>query len=201
MRSELSPSDLQIILDEADVAARRLSRRMRLSRDDLADSRQELLVDLIARLPAFDPGRGTIGAFAGIVMANRATRLAHRVHHHRRMFGVVPRSLDEIVPNGGGATRGDITAEEDGLAAVLGQPVDAFAESERRIDLERGLGTLGAEERVLVAALYRTDTAHQLAATGLGSRSDLYRRAREIRLSLVAAGLGRIANGVGRSFA
>jgi hypothetical protein len=62
----------------------------------------------------------------------------------------------------------------------------------------RGLGTLGEPERVLVGALYRSGTAHRLAETGFGSRSDLYRRTREIRFSLVAAGLGRIANAVGR---
>ena len=199
MRSSISPSDLRILLHEADMAARRLSRRLRLSRDDLADLRQDLLVDLLARLPAFDPERGSIGAFAGLVMANRATRIARGVGRHRRMFGASPASLDDPLPNGDGATRGDSIAEEYGLAAILGQPVDRIAEAERRIDLERGLGTLDGEERRLVSALGKA-SPHQLAASGLGSRSDLYRRTRQIRLSLIAAGLGRIANGVGRSF-
>lgn len=199
MRSSISPSDLRILLHEADMAARRLSRQLRLSRDDLADLRQDLLVDLIARLPAFDPKRGLIGAFAGLIMANRATRIARGVGRHRRMFGASPVSLDDPLPNGDGATRGDSIAEEYGLAAILGQPVDRVAEAERRIDLEKGLGTLDHDERDLVSSLYGA-SPHRLARSGLGSRSDLYRRTRQIRLSLIAAGLGRIANGLGRSF-
>ena len=55
MCSPISPPDLQVLLLEADVAARRLCRKLRLSRDELADLRQDLLTDLIARYPAFDP--------------------------------------------------------------------------------------------------------------------------------------------------
>jgi len=197
MRSPISPPDLQVVLHEADVAARRLCRKLRLSRDDLADLRQDLLCDLIARFPAFDSERGSIGAFAGLVMANRATRIALGVHRHRRMYGEFPASLDDPLPNADGATRGDLIGEADGLPAILGQPVDRIAEVEHRIDVERGLGTLDKGERVLAAALTQ-GSPHRLARSGLGSRSDLYRRTRELRLTLLSAGLGRIANGVGR---
>jgi RNA polymerase sigma-70 factor (ECF subfamily) len=57
-------SDLQILVHEADLAARRLVRRLRLPAHEREDLRQDLLVDLIARLPAFDPARGRLGAFA-----------------------------------------------------------------------------------------------------------------------------------------
>lgn len=199
MHSSISRDDLHILLHEADIAARRLVRQLRLPRADLDDVRQDMLLDLLARLPAFDSERGSIGAFAGMVMTHRATRIAHRVSRHRRMFGAYPASLDDPLPNGDGATRKDMIPEEDGLAAILGQPVNKIAEIECRIDLEVGLGTLDDEERSLVSALYRA-SPHQLARSGLGSRSDLYRRTREIRLSLITAGLGRIVNGVSRSF-
>ena len=52
MHSSISRDDLQILLHEADIAARRLVRQLRLPRADLDDVRQDLLVDLIARLPA-----------------------------------------------------------------------------------------------------------------------------------------------------
>ncbi len=199
MRSSITHPELRVLLHEADVAARRLCRTLRLSRDDLADLRQELLVDLIARFPAFDRTRGSIGAFAGLVMANRAARLAQGVRRHRRMFGEFPASLDDPLPNsdGAGATRGDLIAEADGLAAMLGQPVDQIAEVEHRIDVERGLGGLDRGKRILAAALYR-GSPHELARGGFGSRSELYRRTRDLRLTLLSAGLGRIADGVGR---
>ena len=114
MCSPISQPALQVLLHEADVAARRLCRKLRLSRDDLADLRQDLLADLIARFPAFDPERGSIGAFAGLVMANRSLRIAQGVRRHRRMYGEFPASLDDPLPNSDDATRGDLIAEADG---------------------------------------------------------------------------------------
>ena len=188
MRTRLTPASLQIIQHEADIAARRLIRKLRLSKNDLADLRQELLIDLIARLPAFDPKRGSLGAFAGIVMANRAAHLAHKVKRERRLFGAVPTSLDETLPEGDGATRGDLVSEEDGLSAYFGQPVDAFATVERRLDVERGLGTLGPDDARLSAALSQSNI-DDLVDRGLAARSSLYRRVKNIRLALLAAGL------------
>jgi RNA polymerase sigma-70 factor (ECF subfamily) len=188
MRSSIPADELHVLLHEADVAARRLIRQLRLPRVDLDDLRQDLLLDLIARLPAFDPERGSIGAFAGIVLANRATRIANRVRRERRIFGPVPVSLDETIPDSDGLTRGDLVAEGEGLAAYFGQPVDAFAAAERRLDLERGLGSLDRDDGALSAALSQT-TVDRLAANGRGARSSLYRRVRDIRLALAAVGV------------
>jgi RNA polymerase sigma-70 factor (ECF subfamily) len=188
MQSPISRADLQTLLHEADAAARRLTRKLRLSKDDLADVRQELLVDVIGRLPAFDPNRGSLGAFAGIVMANRAARLAHKVKRERRLYGAVPTSLDETLPKGDGATRGDLVSDEDGLSAYFGQPVDAFAEVERRLDVERGLGALDPNDARLSAALSQSNI-DELVDRGHATRSSLYRRVKNIRLALLAAGL------------
>lgn len=188
MQSPISRTELQTLLHEADVAARRLTRKLRLSKDDLADIRQELLVDLIARLPSFDPKRGSLGAFAGIVMANRATRLAHKVKRERRLYGAAPISLDETLPDSDGATRGDLISEGESLSAYFGQPVDAFAEVEHRLDVERGLGALDPDEARLSAALSQSNI-DELVDRGHAARSSLYRRVKNIRLALLAAGL------------
>ena len=66
-----SPEQLHTLLHEADAAARSLVRRMRLPRHDLEDIRQDLITDAFARLAAFDPARGSIGAFVATVMAHR----------------------------------------------------------------------------------------------------------------------------------
>lgn len=188
MQSPISQADLQTLLHEADIAARRLIRKLRLSKEDLVDVRQDLLVDLIARLPAFDRERGSLGAFANVVLRNHATRIAARIKRERAAFGAVPVSLDEVPPGGNGATRGALTAEEDGLSAWLGQPADGFAAIEQRLDVERGLGLLDRRDGALCAALAHT-TIERLAAQGRGSRSTLYRRLEEIRLALTAHGL------------
>lgn len=188
MRCSISQDDLRTILYEADAAARRLLRQLRLSRSDLDDLRQDFLVDLIARLPAFDRERGSLGAFAGVVMANRATRLTQKVKRQRQLHGATPISLDDHILDSDGAARGDLIAEEDGLPACLGQPVDAFAAIDRRIDVERGLGALDPNDAKLAAALSHL-TVDELAGRGPASRSGLYRRVKTIRLALLAAGL------------
>lgn len=187
MPHAISASDLQLLLLEADGAARRLARRMRLPRVELDDVRQDLLVDLIARLPAFDPQRGSLGAFAGVVLRNHATRIAAKIRREREMVGPTPVSLDEVLPGRDGAARGELIAEADGLSAWLGQPVDGFTEVEQRLDVERGLGTLDRRDGALCAALSHA-TIESLAAQGRGSRSGLYRRLKEIRLALTAHG-------------
>jgi hypothetical protein len=52
MHPPISQADLLTILDEADAAAARLRRRLRLPRADFDDLRQDLLLDPIRRLPA-----------------------------------------------------------------------------------------------------------------------------------------------------
>jgi RNA polymerase sigma-70 factor (ECF subfamily) len=188
MRPEISPEDLKFLLHEAELVARRLIRTLRLSRGDLDDVRQDLLADLIARLPSFDAERGSLGAFANVVLTNRAHRLAERVRRERGIFGVDPLSLDEVVEAAEGLTRGDLTPEADGFSAFLGQPVDAAAITEQRIDAERGLGLIGPDDRSLCAALSHK-TIDRLAISGRGSRASLYRRVKEIRFAFTAYGL------------
>ncbi len=188
MSFEFSPDDLHVLQHEADMAARRLLRQLRLPKNDLSDIRQDLVLDALARLKRFDPRRGSLGAFLATVMANKATRIARQVKTHRCLFGANPISLDEPLPGFEGTTHGDLLSEDDGFAALCGQPTDAFAAIERRIDLERRLGILSRKDGALCAALSQA-TVDELATAGHGARATLYRRAREIRLALTAVGL------------
>ncbi len=188
MSLSIFSSDLKTLQHEADVAARRLLRKLWLPYQDLADLRQEFLLDLIARFPAYDPARGTVGAFAGIVTANKATRLARQVQRERRLFGFSPVSLDAPLPDGDGAVIGDLVSENESLAALLGQPFDAIGDAERRIDIERALGRIERRDGALCAALSHTNIG-QLTAQGHGARSSLYRRVKEVRMEFLAHGL------------
>lgn len=192
MHADLPDADLKILLREAAFAARRLIRRLRLDWQDLADLSQDLLFDCLARLPAFDPARGTLGAFAGCVMAHHAKRIALRIRRERLLFGVNPVSLDEPVSGADRfdavTTRGDMVAEADGYAALMGQPTDWTAILERRLDLERATTALDASARELCAGL--ADASPQdLADVGGGSRAGIYRRVGKLRLSLLSAGV------------
>ena len=123
MYPPIAPADLATLIDESDRAARRLHRKLALPAADLDDLRHDLLIDLICRLPGFDARRGTIGAFAGIVLRNQCARIAIRHHRRRRAQGGTVLSLD--APAGSSVEPlGCLLAESDGLAAWHGQDRD-----------------------------------------------------------------------------
>lgn len=188
MQIELSPDDIETIIREADAAAQRLRRKLCLPVCEREDLGQDLLVDLLRRLPAYDPSRGSIGAFANIVLRNQSSRIAMRHHRQRRAQGGSLLSLE--VPLAG--TRepvGDTLTEDDGLAAWHGQTCCAATVTELCHAMETALARLPAEDRRFCAALaHRPVTA--LAAEGFGSRSALYRRLADLRHVLTAHGLG-----------
>ena len=188
MQIELSPDEIETIIREAGAAAQRLRRKLCLPVCEREDLGQDLLVDLLRRLPAYDPSRGSIGAFANIVLRNQSSRIATRHHRKRRAQGGSLLSLE--VPLAG--TRepvGDTLTEDDGLAAWHGQTCCAGAVIELHHALQAALARLPAEDRRFCAALaHRPVTA--LAAEGFGSRSALYRRLADLRHVLTAHGLG-----------
>ncbi len=188
MQIELSPDDIETVVHEDDAAAQRLRRKMRVPLCEREDLGQDLLVDLLRRLPAYDPSRGSIGAFANIVLRNQSSRIAMCHHRQRRAQGGSLLSLE--VPLAG--TRepvGETLTEEDGLAAWHGQTCCAAAVTELHHALQAALARLPAEDRRFCAALaHRPITA--LAAEGFGSRSALYRRLADLRHVLTAHGLG-----------
>lgn len=188
MQIELSPDDIETIIREADAAAQRLRRKLCLPVCERGDLGQDLLVDLLRRLPAYDPSRGSIGAFANIVLRNQSSRIAMRHHRQRRAQGGSLLSL-EVPLAGAREPVGDTLTEDDGLAAWHGQTCCAAAVTELRHALQAALARLPVEDRRFCAALaHRPVTA--LAAEGFGSRSALYRRLADLRHVLTAHGLG-----------
>jgi RNA polymerase sigma-70 factor (ECF subfamily) len=179
--------EVQVLLREVDQTARRLRRKLRISRQDEEDLRHDLIVDLLARLPKFDPERGTLGCFLNVVLAHRSSRIVHKWAAQRRLYGEPVTSLDQPLPNADGETLGDLIAESDGYGAIW-QKTDRFASIEQRLDLERALASLDKDQRSLCIDLLDR-TPEQISASGGGSRATVYRRLRDLRLGLTAAGL------------
>ncbi len=189
MAHPLSGTEVKTIVDEANIAAHRLARRLRLARHHIEDVHQDLLVDLIARMPSYRSCRGTIGAFAGTVFSHKASRIAASARRERDLFGHQTVSLDEPVPGGDGLSFGDVLPASGGYGAFFGQPTDDAQDSERRLALATSLSVLSTEDRSFCAAVADA-TVDQLAARGAGSRSTLYRRLARIGLDLTAVGIG-----------
>lgn len=172
--------------------ARRVCRNARLPAHQAEDIRQEMLLDLLTRLSAFDPDRGSLEAFATVCFRHRGSRIAAR--ERREEAARHPARLDQPVCDLGSAgaeehlTLAETIPEAESYAAWCGQPTDAIAATERRLDLEAASAALDERDHVLCAAL-ATSTPHEVAARALFGRSTLYRRLHEMRLRLLAAGL------------
>lgn len=188
MQIKLSPDDIETIIREADAAARRLRRRLQLQTCDREDLGQDLLVDLLRRLPAFDPSRGSIGAFAGLILRNQSSRIARQHHQVRRAQCGTMLSLDAPIA-GGTEPLGSLLAEADGLAALHGRDLSATEDADLRHDLARVLGDLPEDARTLCAALGTCAIAEIVGRTGT-SRSALYRHVAQLRLDLAMRGFG-----------
>ncbi|MSU92097.1 hypothetical protein GE300_21370 [Rhodobacteraceae bacterium 2CG4] len=188
MQIELSPNDVETIIRESDAAAQRLRRKLSMPVCEREDLGQDLLVDLLRRLPAYDPSRGSIGAFANIVLRNQSSRIAMRHHRQRRAQCGSLLSL-EVPLAGAREPVGDTLTEDDGLAAWHGQTCCTAAVTELHHALQAALARLPAEDRRFCAALAHRPVA-ALAAEGFGSRSALYRRLVDLRHVLTAHGLG-----------
>lgn len=188
MQIELSPDDIETIIREADTAARRLRRRLQLQTCDREDLGQDLLVDLLRRLSTYDPSRGSIGAFAGLILRNQSSRIAMRHHQVRRAQGGTLLSLDAPI-TGGTEPLGCLLAEADGLAAWQGQDLSTAEGADLRHDLARALGDLPEDARTLCAALGTCAITEIVGRTGT-SRSALYRHIAQLRLDLAMRGFG-----------
>ncbi len=189
MQIELSPQHIETILFEAQSASRRLHRRLGPSGHDLDDLCQDLLIDLLRRLPAYNPARGSLGAFAGLILRNQASRIARRTMKERRAQGGTMLSLDAPLSQVDPRPMSEVLSEQDGLATHHGQSIDARLASEQSVDLGRALGHLSPKERAICAGL-STGSVAMLAKRGLGSRSNLYRRIFNLRFALALHGLG-----------
>jgi RNA polymerase sigma-70 factor (ECF subfamily) len=165
----LDQSDVAILRHEAERAAARLVRSLRLPGHCHDDLCQDLLVDLIARLKWYDPQRGSLGAFAGKIIRHRASRLAKRMLGERRHLV----SLEDMAASG---------------RLVPERTTNPFPEIDRGIDRDRAEASLPATQRSYWTAL-NEDTLSQISrGINAPSRATLHRVLRDIRLTLMMAG-------------
>jgi len=187
MPPRLSTNDVVTLIDEANRAARRLHRKLHLPHADLEDLSQDLLLDLICRLPGFDARRGGIGAFANIVLRNQSSRIAMRIQRQGREQGGWMFSLDAPMA-GSREPLKNLLLEEDGLASWSGQRPFDIDMQHARLATDCALARLRDDDRQLCRALSWL-TVSDLVAHGDLKRATLYRRISALRPVLTAFGL------------
>jgi RNA polymerase sigma-70 factor (ECF subfamily) len=178
----MTPLTLATLQREAQHGSRRLARRLNLCREAEADICQDLLVDLLARLHRFDPDRGSLGAFAGRIVANQACCIARQILRDRRVMAC---SLDQ---DDSCRVQRDQIPEEQGFTALFGQLADAGRAMELNLDIAR-CGTRLTEAETALCGWLAEHPVTELVRMGIGSRSGLYRRIAELRALFTASGL------------
>jgi DNA-directed RNA polymerase specialized sigma24 family protein len=183
----LNLSDYAELRREADRAAAGLVRRFHLPAADRDDLRHDLLVDLFVRLKDFDPSRGTLAAFAVIVIRHGVPRLAARLRRDSALFA--PLSLDDPISGLNSATLGGTVAEDDDYTARFWPPTNPIDALEHRLSLDRALNTLSPKWLGLCVDLIASSVG-RLCTEREPSRATFYRQLKDVRLCLMAAGLG-----------
>lgn len=161
----------------ADRAAARLCRHGREYQLDREDVRQDLLLDLLSRLGAYNASRGTLQTFVSVCFKHRSARLmrnAYREHLARH-----PADLDGPVVQGGTTRVIDTLGESEGFGAWVGQPTDLLLQLEQQLDLDRMLSGLPAAMTPLCAALMGDQLSQGIAASC--SRTTQHRRLQDLR--------------------
>ena len=164
-------------IERASVQARLLAASGAFSLDEVADARQDLLLDFLWRAPKFDSSRGTFEGFVYGVMKNRAAVLVVR---RRRRTGHEP-------------------STEDVWHGSTGKPSDSIdsLEARHQRDVEPGLiASIGVQRvldglppQLLKLALLLSEMPVLEACVQMGrSRSCVFRLTRQIEDAFVRAG-------------
>ncbi len=174
--------------------ARQLIGKYGFTPDDRDDIEQELTLDLLRRLPHFDPARSRLEDFIARRLDNAVARL---IEHRRALKRDCPFDLCSLYEVAARSEEGEVLhaelAQEDALRTLSGTTRRSpEEETDLRTDLARALALMSPEQRAICRALLHSDLNKKQLAKRLGiSRDTLYERLREIRRICERLGLGQ----------
>lgn len=174
--------------------ARQLVGRAGFTESDREDLEQEMVIDLLRRIPKFDPARAKRETFITRIVEHKVCTLIEAQKAAMRDYRMRRASLhDEIDDEDGGRVERWQTLDQETYLQRTGVADRGEAEQrDLRIDLEAALADLPPALRHLCEKLARltvTDVSH---ATGV-PRSTLYDSMKQIRARFERAGLAAYA--------
>ncbi len=157
---------------------------------EVEDVQQDLIADVLSRLPRYDGDRAGVKTFISRVINNRIADLLKSREAACRGNGCTKESLDDWVRDETGSwARRDTTVDASRRRAHLGI-CERSAHEQRELEMDVGgvTASLPPEQRAICAML-RTKTPIEIAReTGL-ARSVIYRHIAAIRTAFIEAGL------------
>lgn len=160
--------------------------------DDFDDLRQEMMLDVLERLPKFNSGRADIKIFISTVINNRLATLIKRHEAECRDHRRVERSLDEQVPGEGDdwTTFGNGISEDDAKSRLGCAGRSDHERVDLALDVALVLSQLDDGDRQLCLEL-QVKTALEISRERGVRRGGIYERIAEIRKKFIQAGLHR----------
>lgn len=156
---------------------------------DAEDIEQDLTLDLIRRLPRFDPARAALPTFIACVVRNCAETRRERARAEKRGGSIAHCSLHDTVPS-----------EDNGEPLLLIDTLDASTglwscedatwdvHSDIRIDVSRAVSRLPGPLATLAERL-ASETVLEISRSSGPSRDAIYRAIRRLREAFTEAGL------------
>lgn len=185
--AEITEACVRVASATASHYARRIARSLGLAAEDVADLRQELLLEVVRRCQGFDPTRAAWATFIDMVVRHAADELAERLAYGQRINAGF---LDDLTTwrNRRRVRLTEVLSEGDGLGALWSGLGDPFADVDRRIDIERFVERLPDGLRRLCRLLQTEQPADAQRLSGL-CKSEFYRQLDELAMRLRAVGL------------
>ncbi|MBP7946039.1 MAG: sigma-70 family RNA polymerase sigma factor [Verrucomicrobia bacterium] len=157
---------------------------------EVEDVQQDLIEDVLRRLPKFDGDRASVKTFVCRIIDNKIADLLKSHEAACRGNGCTKESLDDWVRDETGAwVRRDTTVDACCRGARLG--ICERSEDEQRdleMDIASVMASLSPEQRD-VCGMLRTKTPSEIARETGMSRSAIYKHIAAIRAAFIKAGL------------
>lgn len=153
--------------------ARQLIGKCGFTHDDYEDLQQEMLLDLLMRLPKFDPSKASYNTFVARIVDRKISNLIRDRGRQKRDHRCQVRPLDEEVEGEADITREEMLSQDDVDLRTGRHDRPELERIEMRLDVARALADLPPDLKALAERLLSQSVTE--AARDLGvPRSTLY---------------------------
>ena len=168
----------------AATRAYQLAARTGMSREDREEIKQELLTDLLAQSPYYDPARGSLGTFTGVVSKNRATELLDQYYKDKKRLIFV----STVAANDGSEEQGNVLDKGD-VIPLWAVDDDLFGMRLALHDLDKAVRCMNTEQRNLFELLLTEADMADACRAYHGSAATFYRRVSDLKMHLRMFGI------------
>jgi DNA-directed RNA polymerase specialized sigma24 family protein len=178
---------LESAMNAAATRTYRLAARHGLSSAEREDIEQSILLELLERYPQYDPAKGSMNTFTGLVSEHRAVELLDQLMKQRiRMTVFEPRDAandPDFYASVGDGTTGD------NVVPLWADDRDLFRDSETLHDIQAALACMNQDQQDLFNLIDKHhDIPTAAKASGMSSAT-FYRRVDDLRMHLRMFGI------------